>query len=552
MARYKYSTECDYCGSSDAKAVYSDGTAFCFSCSSYFHSGETQNKGKKKLSTGASKYTMEEVEHFPFADLSHRGIKNEIVKKFGVRQSVDETHGKAQHIFYPSPDGGGYKVKHIKNKKDMAILGEYKGLFGKDKFPNRKMVVITEGEEDALSIYQMFQAAGKDYAVVSLPNGSNESGTLDKATAAELEWLRSHNTVVLALDNDEPGEATTETIAGSLATEVKVKVVDFQGLGVKDANEALMNGQGKDFLQAFYSAKDYQPEKLELGEDVPFEEVHKPMPKGTYIDVFPELMEKMQGLRPEEMTILLAPPGAGKTTVSREIVHSLLKKGEKVGSIFLEEKPTKTRQGLIAIDNNIPLWRYRQNPDIIMESEARKSYDNLIGNGNCFFVHHRGSLSDEALINIIKWYAEVQGVSYIVLDHISMVFSGRRSQNERQEIDGLLTDLAKLVEETGIHLIVVSHIKRQPQQAYSKDEQEDTKWQYIDLDAARGSGSFEQLAWNLITLEPEVMEDGSRGRTRVSVRKNREIGLVGPCDIWKLDSMTGRVINAATPEAEEY
>lgn len=548
MANYVKNTECGECGSSNGKAMYDDDSGWCFSCSTYFPPGEETQRATEgsKLSKGSAFFTLEEVDHFPVADLSDRGIKKEIAKKYGVKQSVDEQHGKASHFFFPSARGNGYKVKHAKNKKDMNILGEYKGMFGKDKFPNRKMVCVTEGEEDALSVYQIFSESGKDYAVVSLPNGSNASGTLDRATAEELDWLRGHEVVVLALDNDEPGAATTEAIASNLATDVKVKVIDLSAIGVKDANEALQGNLQKQFLTQFYAAEDYQPEKLEHGTDIPFEDVHKAVAEGAHVGIFPELMAKMQGLRPEEMTVILAPPGSGKTTVSREIVYSLLKNGEKVGNIFLEEKTAKTRQGLIAIDNNIPLWRYRQNPDLILESEARKSYDKLVGSGNCFFVHHRGSLSDTSLLNIIKWYAQVEGVSYIVLDHISMVFSGRRSGNERVEIDGLLTDLAALVEETGIHLIVISHIKRMPQQMYSKDEDNQTQWLHIDLDAARGSGSFEQLAWNLVTLEPEYTEDGSRGRTRTSIRKNREIGLVGPCDVWKLDSVTGRIISAET------
>ena len=37
---FLYHTSCERCGSSDAKAVYSSGTAFCFSCESYFSDEE--------------------------------------------------------------------------------------------------------------------------------------------------------------------------------------------------------------------------------------------------------------------------------------------------------------------------------------------------------------------------------------------------------------------------------------------------------------------------------------------------------------------------------
>jgi hypothetical protein len=45
-----------------------------------------------------------------------------------------------------------------------------------------------------------------------------------------------------------------------------------------------------------------------------------------------------------------------------------------------------------------------------------------------------------------------------VLDHISYVMSSRDTKDERKEIDQLMTKLATLVEDQGLHLIIVSHI----------------------------------------------------------------------------------------------
>ena len=47
----------------------------------------------------------------------------------------------------------------------------------------------------------------------------------------------------------------------------------------------------------------------------------------------------------------------------------------------------------------------------------------------------------------------------------------------------------------------------------------------------RGSGGLEQLAFNVVAIESEVMPDGTRGRVRLKVLKNREWGELGICDV---------------------
>ena len=81
------------------------------------------------------------------------------------------TYGDRQEYVYPS---GGIKVRNLKDKGFYAKSG-FKGdeLFGMNLFTagSSKMVTITEGELDALSVAQMMKGA---YAnpVVSLPSAT--------------------------------------------------------------------------------------------------------------------------------------------------------------------------------------------------------------------------------------------------------------------------------------------------------------------------------------------------------------------------------------------
>lgn len=65
----------------------------------------------------------------------------------------------------------------------------------------RKMLVITEGEIDALSVSQ---AQGNKYPVVSIPNGAQGA---KKAILNNLAWVESYERVILAFDMDEAGRA---------------------------------------------------------------------------------------------------------------------------------------------------------------------------------------------------------------------------------------------------------------------------------------------------------------------------------------------------------
>ena len=64
-------------------------------------------------------------------------------------------------------------------------------------------------------------------------------------------------------------------------------------------------------------------------------------------------------------------------------------------------------------------------------------------------------------MNKLYYYAKSECVDYIMLDHLSLVISSSDGiQNERKDIDSLMTKLAAMVVETGVGLLQVVHLKR--------------------------------------------------------------------------------------------
>ena len=161
------------CGSSDAFTTYSDGVGHCFSC------------GKsKKVETEMDSYepaTFNELTRFSDIDsyrsygISSRGISKEIVDYFKVKMSITP-EGLPESHFYPyTKNGKIVAYKERKLPKTFSVHGDFKDveLFGQEQSVGSKMLVITEGELDALAVAQAYkQKYGRIYPVVSLPSAS--------------------------------------------------------------------------------------------------------------------------------------------------------------------------------------------------------------------------------------------------------------------------------------------------------------------------------------------------------------------------------------------
>ena len=79
------------------------------------------------------------------------------------------------------------KVREVKTKGFMSMgdVGNV-GFFGQQQCNRDTFITITEGELDALAIYEM---SGKSWDVVSLRSGASNAA---KEIKAQLEWLEGY------------------------------------------------------------------------------------------------------------------------------------------------------------------------------------------------------------------------------------------------------------------------------------------------------------------------------------------------------------------------
>lgn len=523
---------CGQCGSSDARAVYSDGGSYCFSC-------HTVGSPSKPTELGAEPTVRRNKIELTgvIADIPDRRISKNTCKKYGVTVEYDAQGKISKHIYpYYSCDTDeikGTKVRLVANK-DFFVTGstEGVGLFGQQVCRGRgKFLTITEGELDCLSVAEMF---GNKYDVVSLRSGASGAA---KEIKEQLEWLEGYDSVVLCFDNDKAGKQALEDVK-DLFSPNKLKILK---LPMKDASDMLQANKIKDFIGAWWDAKDYQPDGIIKGSDT-WEALTNKINVQSIPYPWQGLTSHTKGFRPYELVTITSGSGMGKSQMVRELEYYLLNAtDDNIGILALEEDVARTALGIMSIAADCPLHLEEDlDPDA-----AFPFWEQTMGTGRYYLFDHWGSTSEDNLLARVRYMAKALDCKWIILDHLSIVVSAQENADERKAIDAIMTKLRSLVQELGVGLFLVSHLKRTQGKAHEDGGQ-------ISLSELRGSQAIAQLSDMVIGLERDQQDDNEdkRNTTTVRVLKNRYAGLTGACCWLKYDKVTGRMSETAKPQQE--
>ena len=507
---------CGSCTSSDAWTTYSDGGGFCFSCGHY-------EKGEGSQASQLPPNRIPKMVNYDgdFVALRNRKITEETCKKFNVR-----VQGPALRFPYYSSSGRVVAYKERSPDKKFTWVGknEEHQLFGQQNFGtggSTKTIVVTEGELDALSVWQ----ARPNWPVVSVPNGAKAAR---KALQYQLNYLLAFDEIVLMFDNDTAGiEATEECI--SLFPSDRVFMANLGQY--KDASEAIQAGDGEAIRQAMWNKRSYVPKSLIDGRDI-FDLVASPLHGRDADYPYPELNDVTGGLRQGELVTVTAGSGTGKSTLCGEIAANLIRQKQPVGYIALEESVKRTGLRLMTVAANKPLHLNNEIP----KEEFKKAFDSTLGSGLVYLRDGFGSICPDSLLNDIRYLVKTNEVKWIILDHLSILLSGNESQDERKMIDVVMTKLRSFCEETGIGMILISHLRRNQGDKGHEDGAS------ISLGQLRGSHSIAQLSDLVIALERDI--SNGENRALLKVLKNRFTGKTGPAGSLSYSEDTGRLSTA--------
>ncbi|MBR1173925.1 toprim domain-containing protein [Bradyrhizobium sp. KB893862 SZCCT0404] len=514
---------CPKCGSRDNLSRRADGSGYCFGCEHWEPpTGEEREEKETRLKEPKETSFVTGI----YAELENRGLSKETCEKWDYQVNVER---QCQIANYRDATGelvaqklrkAGKKFSCINGSKDMPFYGMWRA--GGDL-----SVVITEGELDAMSVSQAFK---HKYAVVSLPNGVK-----DAAYNCQLhyEWLSRFKKIILMFDQDEHGLKAVQEAAEVLP----IGKVHIAVLPRKDANEVLIKDGAAALVDAFWKAANgspWRPDGIISGEDISVDDLMEEQAPGYELHGTPDLNEKLMGLRKGELTLLTAGSGIGKSTWARQLAYMLsTTHGLKIGNIYLEEQYKKTAKAYVALHHSVPLSRLRANSALLTREQYATARDAIVRR-MCFY-NHFGSLEQDNLLAKLRYMATVEKCDFIILDHISIVTSGMESssEGERKDIDILMTRLAQLVQETGVGIIAICHLKRAKDKSFNEGST-------ISLSDLRGSAALEQLSFNVLALERDQQaDDDTKDQSVIRVLKCRETGDTGVADTLIYNRQTG-------------
>ena len=301
--------------------------------------------------------------------------------------------------------------------------------------------------------------------------------------------------------------------------------------------------QFKKFVECFWQAQTYTPSGIIRVSEMK-EEWKNRKHKETIPYPWEGLNDKLYGMRQGELVTFTGGTGLGKSSVTRELEHWLIERTkDRVGVISLEEEWRRTVDGILSIEANDRLYidEVRAAYD---EEELDKLYDKVMDSDRVFIHAHHGINDIDEIFSKLRYIIIGCQCKWVVIDHLHMLVAAISEGDERRSIDNIMTSLRSIVEETGIGLLLVSHLRR-----VSGNEGHENGVE-ANLSHPRGSQSIAQLSDCVIALErnQQALDKVEANTTKLRVLKSRYTGDVGLATQLVYDRDTGRLSELAATE----
>jgi len=541
--------------SGDNLAVYNDGHSHCFACSHH-----VKGDGTKVITSPKNEVSGEwKPYQGSFSDLSSRQINVKTCRLYGYKQAVvgdqsfdfwncynDEGQLVAQKL-----RGENKKFKWHGNSRNPQLFGQHLYKIG------GRRLIITEGEIDAMTVSQLME---NKWPVVSLPNGA---ASALRDIKNNLTFVSSYKEVVLLFDNDAAGREAAAAVADILPP----GNCKIGRLMLKDANEHLLAAETSSLMTAVFEAQVYTPDEIVHVSNIMADS--KSFDRKVWAFPWEGLTNFCVGQRSGEITLWSSGTGSGKSTIIRELILGHIDEGRTVGAIMLEESPQETIDDLISLMLNKPVRAIKSQemlntlredmglqavPLENLGTVTNEEYNDAkaeLGEKGLYIYDHEGHNAMQNLMTRMEYMAISLGVDVIVLDHITaaataMLMVEEGMSDERLLIDKLMKGMRSLVARTGVHIDVVSQLKK-TDKAYEEGSR-------ITLQDLRGSGSLGSVANTVIGLERnrQMPDELEANTTTVRILKDRLTGRAGVASYLYYDRKLSRLKEIDEPSSDSF
>jgi len=435
-----------------------------------------------------------------------RGVHSWVMEIYGVKTFKGKDGPIKQEYVYPS---GGKKIRYWPKSFSAENL-RMDELFGMNLWNagSARFVTVTEGELDALSVYQMLKSKSKfENPVVSLPSAAPSRALWEKCG----EWLNSFEKIILSVDNDEPGNA----LAAKMANLFPNKVYRVPHDKFKDANEFLQAGEIEAFKTAWYGAKKFVPENI-LNTTDQFLSLYRDTPEHQYVPTgIQALDDKIMGLMQGHFTVMKAPTGVGKTEVMRYLEYNLIKQKVPFASWHLEETKLRSLLGLVSYHKRKNLTRRDLIDEENAESDVEQAIVELTTDETFFQFYMPDGQGTDELIDQIRFFREACDCRYIFFEPIQDVVAGLTEASKEEILADLSIRLSKLAAELNVGIVTIAHTNETGDPKYCKMIGQRASV-IIDLHRDKEADSYEERNTTYLTVQKNrpCSEEGSAGKLK--------------------------------------
>jgi len=402
----------------------------------------------------------------------HKELPENVLTWFAKRGVSRETV-KAFRIFYLPPDNrraGAIGFPRYKNGRVVAVKyrtankrmwqspNPEKCFYNYDGALQAKenTLIITEGEIDAMSWYE----AGYR-AVVSVPDGAPPANAknLDRFFAfLDMDFIDRFEHVILATDNDEPGQALRENLALAIGAH-RCYWVAYPA-GCKDTNDVLVAGGVEAVRRLYETAKPIPIEGLYEPEDV-YESLLELYREGLKpgISTGWKSLDRYYTVRPGQLTVITGIPGSGKSTFLDALAINLFKNfGWRFAFCSPENWPIQRHLASLIEKYTLRPFAYEGYTAFrVTEEQIREAVSAM--QGHFFFTQlQEKHLSIDGVLGVMQAAASRYGVNGVILDPWNELEYHRPTNlTETEFVSEALGKIRRFARLNNVHVWIVAH-----------------------------------------------------------------------------------------------
>jgi twinkle protein len=384
-----------------------------------------------------------------------RGISNNTLLRFNVTEST-EWMPKAQKevtaiCFNYYRDEQLINIKYRAKDKDFKLAKNAELIFYNiDAIKDTTTAIIVEGEIDALTLYECGH-----YNVVSVPNGAgNNLQYLDNC----YQYFENKTKVIIATDNDEPGNNLCEELARRIGKEKCHKVLYPDDC--KDINDVLVKHSKAIVDNVINKAECFPIEGIHSMEDM-YEDVcnyyNNGYPKGcdTSITGLDDLLTFAGG----QITMITGVPGSGKSEFLDYIMTKLsMNHRWNWGVCSFENQPSAFHVTKLQEKVTGKAFEFRKDNEYRLNEDEFRYSIGVINEHFSFININKVDVTVDGIIEKARELVHRKGIKGLIIDPWNYIeHKVPPNQTETQYISESLTKFKAFALLTNIHIFIVAH-----------------------------------------------------------------------------------------------